>query len=172
MASTTERTGPADPDAMVRDETVANAVITVVLAAAIVWALFHGQSAIRALAPPPGGIFGLLPGTFNFTLLVTVVLTLVIRARVRSGRVGRWPTARAVPLRWLPANVVLRGFALAAVATIAFVPATLLLVRAGIGAGVLPAEWSFAGMLLLFCAYFGVLALWVTPVIVRRALAD
>jgi hypothetical protein len=172
MASTTERTGPAEPDAMVRNETVANTVITVVLAAAITWALFHGQSTIPALAPPPGGIFGLLPGTFNFTLLVTIVLTLVIRGRVRRGGVGRWPTGRAVPLRWLPANVVLRGLVLAAVVTLVLVPATFLLVRAGIGAGVLPYEWSFAGMLLLFCAYFGLLALWVTPVIVRRALAD
>jgi hypothetical protein len=172
MTSTTERMAPGDPDAMVRNETVANTAITILLAAAIVWALFHGRAAIPALAPPPGGIFGLLPGTFNFTLLVTIVLTLVVRGRVRKGRVGRWAPGRAVPLRWLPANVVLRGLALAALATLAFVPATYLLVRAGIGTGVLPAEWSFGAMLLLFCAYFGLLALWVTPVVVRRALAD
>jgi hypothetical protein len=171
-ATTTAAPAPADPDATVRTETLANTAITVVLAAAIAWLMFRGQSQIEALAPPPGGIFGIVPGTFNFTLLVTIVLTLVIRGRVRRGRAQRWPAGRPLPATWLPRNVVLRGLAFAAAMTLTLVPATFLLVRGGIAAGVLPAAWPFGAMLALFCAYFGLLAYLVTPPVVRRALAD
>jgi hypothetical protein len=96
----------------------------------------------------------------------------VIRGRVRRGRVHRWPAGRPLPASWLPRNVVLRGVAFAAAMTLALVPATFLLVRGGIAAGVLPAAWPFGAMLALFCAYFGLLAYLVTPPVVRRALAD
>ena len=170
--STTAAPAPADPDATVRAETLANTAITVVIAAAVTWLLFRGQSSIPALAPPPGGIFGILPATFNFTLLATIVLTLVIRARVRRGRVHHWPAGRPLPARWLPRNLVLRGVAFAAATTSLLVPTTFLLVRGGIAARLLPAQWSFGGMLALFCVYFGLLAFLITPAVVRRALAD
>jgi hypothetical protein len=160
----------ADPMRMVRTETAINTVATVVIAGAISWLLFRGQDSIPALAAPPGGIFGIVPGTFNFTLLVTLVLTLVIRGRLRAGRVRRLPPAGIVAR--LPRHAFARALVLAAATTLAFVPLTFALVRAGIGAGLLTNSWSFAGMLAFFCAYFAVVALAVTPLIVRRALAD
>lgn len=159
-----------DPLRMVRTETVANTIATVVIAAVIAWLMFGGQPSITALAAPPGGIFGIAPGTFNFTLLVTLVLTSVIRGRVRRGRVGRLPVSGLAAR--LPRHLLLRAVALATVTTVAFVPLTFGLVRAGIGAGVFPAAWSFAAIVAFFCAYFALVSLVVTPPIVRRALAD
>jgi len=172
MKAETANVAPRDPAATVRTETVANTVATVVIASVLVWLLFGGQSEIPALAEPPGGIFGIVPGTFNFTLLVTLVLTLVIRARVRRGVAA--PVPRTAPARfaWLPANVVLRALALAAATTLLFVPATFALVWAATAAGLLPSTWSFAGMLAFFDVYFVLVALAITPAIVWRALRD
>lgn len=159
--------------AMIRKETAINTVATALIAAALSWVLFRGHSSIVALSPPVGGILGILPGTFNFTLLVTLALTLITRRRVRSGSCP--PLAREARRgigAALPANLIVRAIVLAAVATVVFVT---------LGAGgvwlatrltALPIEWSFQSVLGFYVVYFVILSLVVTPIILWRALAD
>lgn len=158
---------------VVRRETVANTVATAVIAALLSLVIFRGRDSIPPLEAPPGGIFGILPGTFNFTLLVTIVLTLIVRARVRRGQLAR-PGSGEGSMRGarLPANVVARGLVMALLATLVLVPLSGGLVYGLVGAGLLPARWSLAGMGGYFVAHFVVLSLVVTPVVVWRALRD
>jgi hypothetical protein len=163
----------AEPGPMVRRETLANVLATVSIAAAIAWLAFRGAGPYPSLAPPPGGIFGILPGTFNFVLLVTLALTLVVRGRVARGAVRRAAPDEGVRRgARLPRNALLRALALAAATTLLFVPATYALVWLATSAGLLPPAWSFAGMLAFFEAYFVAVALFVTPAIVWQALRD
>lgn len=164
--------GSADAETTVRIETAVNTVATIVIAAAVSWLLFGGEAAVVALARPPGGIFGILPGTFNFTLLVTLVLTVVLRRRRARGRVGRASLDGAAVAGALPRHLLLRAVALALTATVLFVPATAALVWLAIARGVVAPAWSPGGMLAFYCSYFALLALAVTPSVVRRALAD
>ena len=153
--------------AMVRKETIGNTIASIVIAAILTWLLLHGRGSIPALGAPPRGIFGIFPGSFNFTLLVTIVLTLIVRRRVKSAVVAR----RAAASR-LPGNVVLRGLLLALAALLLAAPTVFILVRLVIAAGLLPSLWSIGGMIGFYAAYFALLSLLITPLIVRRALSD
>ena len=158
---------------LVRKETIINTVVTAVIAAVLSWVLFRNQADVPALASPPGGIFGILPGTFNFSLLVTIGLTLVIRGRVRGGSAARLAPADGSQVgSSLPANVVLRGLLLALLATLTFVPVAGLAVWTAVRTGLVPSSWTLADMLLFYVVYFVVLSLVITPIIVWRALRD
>ena len=158
---------------MVRKETVGNIIATVVIAALLSWAVFRGETQIAAFAPVPGGIFGILPGTFNFTLLVTIALTLITRRRVRAGLYRRLEPCEGLQIgAALPRSVLLRALMLAAIATIIYVPVGAGVSWAGIRVGLIPGAWSFAGMLFFFVLYFAALAVVLTPVVLWRALRD
>ena len=158
---------------LVRKETAINTVVTAVIAAVLSWVIFRNQTDAPALAAPPGGIFGILPGTFNFSLLVTIGLTLVIRGRVRGGAAARLaPTDGSQVGSSLPANVVVRGLVLALLATLTFVPLAGLAVWTSVRTGLVPSGWTLTGMLLFYVVYFVVLSLVITPIIVWRALRD
>lgn len=166
-------TGTAPQAAMVRKETIGNTIATAVIAAILTWAIFRGQSAIPVWVKAPGGIFGILPGTFNFTLLVTIALTLITRRRVTKGLYGRVaPQDGNQRGRSLPSNVLLRGVVLGFVATLIFVPIAAGAVWLATRAGLLPAVWSFEGMLAFFVMYFVALSWIVTPVVIWSALRD
>ncbi len=159
--------------AMIRKETLINTVATAVIAAALSWAIFRGNSSIVALSPPVGGILGILPGTFNFTLLVTIALTLITRRRVRSGLCPPLARDAMKGIRGaLPSNVIARAIVLAAMATLAFVTVCEGGVWLAIRLNAVPIEWSFPGMLGFYVVYFVVLSLVVTPIILSRSLAD
>ena len=158
---------------LVRKETAINTVITAVIAAVLSWVIFRNQADVRALTTPPGGIFGILPGTFNCSLLVTIGLTFVIRGRVRRGAAARVAPADGSQLgASLPANVVLRGLVLALLATLTFVPVATLAVWTSVRTGLVLSSWTFAGMTLFFVVYFVILSLVITPIVVWRALRD
>ena len=156
---------------LVRRETTTNALVTAVLAALISWLLFRGRTGIPAIGGGTDGIFGIIPGTFNFTLLVTLVLTLVTRGRVRRGAPNRLP-AQGLLARALPDNVLLRSLMLAFLLTLTLVSLTYAAGLTAIRTGVLPPTWSFAGLLLFYVVYFVALALIVTPIVIWRALSD
>ena len=158
---------------LIRKETVVNTLATVVIAALLTWLIFRGRESILVFDAPPFGLFGILPGTFNFTLLVTLALTLITRARVRRGEVASLDCAQAPPLiANLPANVVLRALTLALSAVLFLASFTVGVVWLAIRAGLLPPQWTFAGIAALFLVHFVVLSLLVTPVVVWRALQD
>lgn len=164
-------TNPARSSAaeIIRRETISNVIASAVIGGLIAWLLFRGATAIEPFAKPPGGVFGIIPGTFNFSLLVTVVLTLILRRRFRGGPAFETGSGSK---RQLPANVAVRGLVLAAGATLLLVPATMLLIWLGTRAGLLPATWSASGMIAFFVVYFVLLTWVLTPVIVKGALND
>ncbi len=155
---------------VVRHETWINCIVSAVLAGGVAWLIFRGQSAVAAWAPPPGGIFGILPGTFNFTLLVTLALTAVIRKRYRA--VAPPAVSSTAPWGWLPRQLLLRGLLLAALVTTLFVPATMLLVIWAIRLSLVAAIWTLPAMIGFFIVYFVLVTAFTTPIVVWCALRD
>ena len=163
----------AEHSAMVRKETQINTVVTAAIAALVSWQIFGGGQGIAAINPPVGGMLGILPGTFNFTLLVSLALTLVTRRRVRLGKFRQLTLPeRDYAGSQLPRNIVARSVLLAVLATIVFVPISVGVVWAATRAGWVSPNWSFLGMTLFFVVYFVILSIVVTPIIIWRALGD
>lgn len=151
---------------MIRREAVVGAIVNSLVAVIVVWALYRGRAPVPVLGTD-GGAFGIIPGTFMLTLLMTIGLTMAVRGRVKAGAVSRIERWQAGVGARLPANVVLRAVTLAGSAWVCCVPVTLaLLATAG------PAAWSFAAVMAFNVVYFALLSLLVVPVMVRRALAD
>lgn len=73
---------PADARRVLIQETVVNTVISGALAALITWLIFRGRQDIPLLGGPESGVFGIVPGTFMFSALVTLALSLIMRAVV------------------------------------------------------------------------------------------
>ena len=164
---------PAEHAALVRRETISNTIATAAIAVILTWLLFRGQASIRALSAPPGGIFGILPGTFNFTLLVTLALTFITRKRVSRQQVRRLAAHEGKTLgAKLPGNALARALLLAVCFTAICVPVAYGLIQVATSVQWLPQAWSLAGMAVFFVVYFVLLSLAVTPLVVWRALRD
>lgn len=152
---------------VVRRELITGAIANAVIALIIGWLLFGGQVQVPVLGTD-GGAFGILPGTFLFTLALTIGLTLSVRSRVRKGMVPRRLTDRDSSVEAsLPGNVVLRGLMLALIAELALVPVTFALL-----AWLAPHDWSLAAVLTFNVGYFVLLSSLVVPVVVWCALRD
>lgn len=157
---------------LLRKETLGNTIATAVIAALLTWLIFHREGSVDMLSAPPGGMFGIIPGTFNFTLLVTIGLTLVTRRRVSRGQYLRRRRVGAGWIERLPGNVLLRALLLAASLTLVLVPLAYALMWGGIRAGLWPAQWALWGVFLFYVLYFVLLSLIVTPLVVWRGLGD
>ncbi len=156
---------------VIRAETAINTAVTAVIAGLITWLIHHGRESIPLFGLPAGGLFGILPGTFNFTLFVTVVLTLVIRARVRRGACASL-SRDLKSTRLLPPNLLLRGLLLAFVMTVILVPAGYGIAWMTTGTGDVSPAWRLPGLTVFYVVYFVMLSLVVTPLVVARALQD
>lgn len=158
---------------LVRKEIRINTLATAVIAAVLTWLIFRGRNPIEVFEAPPHGIFGLFPGSFNFTLLVALVLTLVTRSRVRRGEVPRANLRRAPRLvALLPAHIVIRALMLALCALLLWAVPVAASLWGLIHVGLMAPQWTMAGMLGLFVVHFSLLSWWVTPLVVWRALCD
>lgn len=154
---------------MVRRETLIGIVGNGVIAAVVVSLLYASRETIPVLGTD-GAVFGFLPGTFMFTLGLTIGLTLTVRSRVRKGLVpplgaggaSGWPAA--LPL---PRNVLARAVMLGAIAEACLVPLTF-----GLLWLFAPRDWSFAAVLGANVGYFVLLATLVVPIVAWRALED
>lgn len=143
-------------------ETAVGVVLNIVVGALFVWLMFGGRARV-GLWGADGLAFDLVPTVFMITLMTTVALTLITRARIRKGAV---PPMRDSG-RPIPGIVPLRALLFALVATVAIVPlsvAILWLVWRG--------DWSFGAVMGFKIAYCAVLGLLVTPPILRAALRD
>lgn len=146
----------------IRIETGIAIVLNAIVGALFVWILFGGKTQI-GLWGDAGLAFDLLPTVFMITLMSTVALTILTRKRLRGGAVP--PLTDRGPR--LPRFVLLRALLLAAVATIAIVPLSVLALSL-----VWTAPWSFGAVLIFKIIYSAALGLIVTPVIVTAALRD
>ncbi|MCL4791039.1 MAG: hypothetical protein KJ040_03205 [Gammaproteobacteria bacterium] len=152
---------------MVRKEVLLAVLGNAVVAVIIVWALYGGEDLIPVLGTD-GGAFGVVPGTFLFTLGMTVGLTRTIRSRVRKGVIAALPLSEAPGIaRRLPQNLLVRGLLMALSAEICLVPATIALLS-----WLAPDTWSFGAVLAFNVAYFAGLCLLVLPAVLWRALCD
>ncbi len=123
----------------------------------------------QALFGPEGVLPGLLAASAAATFLMTLIVTLVTRARVRKGAVPRldWPREQRGWLRYVPNALPLRALVLAARAAVLLVPLGLLLVAV---AGLAPFTTTSANLFnVAFGALVGAVA---TGPIVKLALAD
>lgn len=147
--------------AFIRRETAIGIVLNIVVSAAFVWLMFGGRATI-GLWGMDGLAFDLVPTTFMITLMTTIALTFLTRARVRAGGVAALGGGS-----WLPAFPPIRGVLLGLVATVAIVPAIVGLLALGWGR-----DWSFDEVLGFKMAYGAALGLLVTPIVLRFALRD
>lgn len=136
---------------------VPNALVS----ALFVWLLFRGTDAIP-LWGPQGVAFDLLPTTFMLTLMTTLGLSLIVRARRRRGVAQVAPGFPRLP-RLLP----LRGIVLGLALVVVFVPVTVLALWA-----TWDGPWSYATMMAFKIAYGIAVGLVATPLVVLAALRD
>lgn len=145
----------------IRTETIVAMVLNAIVGAVFVWLMFGGQSAI-GLWGQDGLAFDLLPTVFMITLMTTIALTLITRARMRKGAVPPMTGASRLP-RLLPLRAVL----LAVAAVVAIVPVSVFLLWA-----IWSGPWSYGAVMAFKVAFSVLLGLLVTPPILRAALRD
>lgn len=152
---------------MVCRETLIGVAGNGLIAAGVVAWLFRGQQQIPVLGRD-GAVFGIVPGTFMFTLGMTIGLTLTVRSRLRAGKLSRLeqPLKQSCVER-LPSNVFLRATMLALAVEICVVPLTLLFV-----ALVAPPQWGVTAAIGFNILYFVLLSGTVVPIVAWRALRD
>lgn len=142
-------------------EAAVSVVPNAVVSALFVWLVFGGHGPIP-LWGLHGLAFDLVPTTFMLTLMTTIALTLIVRARRRKGLAGAAPGFPPLP-RALP----LRAVALALLLCLVFVPLSVLLLRLGWSG-----DWSYGRVMAFKIAYGVAVGLVATPLAVLAALRD
>jgi len=151
----------------VRNETVVSVAINSLVPAAIIW--FVEAHPPETLVGPEGIIASMVPAAGMATLLMTLILTLIVRARVRKGALPAldWPAEERGLMRLVPRNLPLRAIALAVLAVILLVPTGLIVVSL---LGVLP--MSRVDFLIFNLIYGAIVGLVMARFVVLPALAD
>lgn len=152
----------------VQTETLISVVINTAISGGFAWGLFHGVDSIP-LWGSQGIVVDLVPTVFMITLVLTIALTLITRRRLRNGKLPlpTWNRAELGVVGRLPAHIALRAPLLALCMTLVLVPISALLLHlAGIQ------SMAFMTFFLFKLAYGAAFAVLVTPLILRRALAD
>ena len=151
----------------VRRERVISTAINALVPAAIIWALDLVPP--KRLIGPHDILSALVPASGLATLVMTLVLTLIIRARVAKSSLPalHWPRADRGVFRYVPQNLVLRAIALGLLAVVLLVPPGFAVVAVS---GILPlTKLGALGVNLVFGAAVG---LTMTRFVVLPALAD
>ncbi len=151
----------------VRNETVVSIAINSLIPAAIIW--FLEASPPQTLTGENGILGSMLPAAGLATLLMTLVLTNIVRFRVRKGELPalNWPKAERGAMAWIPGNLILRAVALALLALVLLVPAGLLVVAV---IDILPL--TKVGFLTFNLIYGAIVGLVMARFVVLPALAD
>lgn len=150
-----------------RQETVISTAINALVPAAIIWLL--DVTPPQRLIGPDTILGAIVPASGLATLIMTFVLTLIVRARVAKGAVPplTWPRAERGVYRFVPQLLPLRALALALLAIILLVPATWALVAVS---GILPL--TKVGALVFNIAFGAMVGVVLTRFVVLPALAD
>jgi hypothetical protein len=160
------RVSPEHRRYLVLEQGIGSGVFNLALNAAIAWLMFRGAATVPLWGQQ--SIAGDTLGTaFMLPLLTTLIASRVVRGHVRRGRVPAmaWPVASLG--QHVPRRLGMRGAILGVVCLVAVaLPATQALAAAGV------AEMTL-GRFVVFKALFAAgLAVVVTPLIARAALAD
>lgn len=158
--------GPAHRQA-VRNETVVSIAINSLIPAAIIW--FINASPPQTLTGDHGILGSMLPAAGLATLLMTLVLTNIVRFRVGKGALPAldWPRAERGAMAYIPQNLLLRAIALALLALVLLVPAGLVVVAL---IHILPL--TKIGFLIFNLIYGAIVGLVMARFVVLPALAD
>lgn len=143
-------------------EAAISVIPNALFSALFVWLLFRDAKAIP-LWGTKGVAFDLVPTTFMLTLVTTIGLTLVIRARRRKGALH----VADLGFPPLPRNVGARAVVLALSLSVLIVPVTVLALHL-----LWASNWSYAEMLAFKVAYGVMVGLVATPLVVLAALRD
>ena len=110
---------------VLRQETLVSMAINALLPSAIIWLL--DVTPPQTLVGEQPLVAAMLPAAGMATLAMTLILTLIIRARVRSGSLPAldWPAAERGTMRFIPASLPLRAVALGLLAIVLLVPTGL-----------------------------------------------
>jgi hypothetical protein len=151
----------------VRNETIVSIAINSLIPAAIIW--FVEARPPQTLTGEHGILGSMLPAAGLATLLMTLVLTTIVRFRVRKGVLPAldWPQAERGVMAWIPGNMILRAIALALLALVLLVPAGLVIVAL---TGVLPL--TSVGFLIFNLIFGAAVGLVMARFVVLPALAD
>ncbi|HEX8483802.1 hypothetical protein [Sphingomonas sp.] len=152
--------------AAIRNETMVSVAINAIVPTAIIWAA--GVTPPAMLAGAQGLLAGMAKGSGIATLLMTAIVTLLIRKRVRAKPALALAPSELPPLvRSLPGNVVARAIIMSLVAMILLVPAGAAVATV---LGILPLDT--AGFVIFNVLFGTIVGLTMTPMVVMRALAD
>ncbi len=151
----------------VRTETVVSVAINSLVPAAIIWVL--DVSPPLTLFGEHGILGSMLPAAGLATLLMTLVLTNIVRVRVRKGSLPAldWPKSERGAMAWIPDNLILRAIALAILALFLLVPSGLVVIAL---TNVLPL--TKVGFLVFNLIYGAMVGLVMARFVVLPALAD
>ena len=151
----------------VRNETVVSIAINSLIPSAIIW--FVDASPPQTLTGEHGILRAMIPAAGLATFLMTIVLTAIVRARVRKGALPAldWPSAERGAMVWIPQNLFLRAMVLAPLALVLLVPAGLIAVTL---TGILPL--TKLGFLVFNLIYGAMVGLVMARFVVLPALAD
>lgn len=149
-------------------ETVIGCVINGVISAVFAWAFFPAGDVIE-LWGDTGMALDLVPTVFMLTLMTAIVCTIMTRKRVRNGGVAPLPQPRREypVVGLLPANVVLRGLAMAIVGAILLIPLSVASLDS-LGVTAMP----FVPFLIFKVVYGAALSALISPIIFLAALSD
>ncbi len=148
------------------DQGLGAGLVNLAINAAIAWLLFRSADTVPMWGEQ--SIAGDTIGTtFFLPLITTMIASRIVRSQARAGRVSRLAWDLDSPWRRLPKRLWLRGamMGLACIAAVGL-PATWILGAAGV------TKMTFGEFVLFKATFAAVLAVAVTPLIARAALAD
>ena len=153
--------------AVVRSETIVSTAIYALVPSVVLWCVG---------APPPQAMFGqqgittpLLLAAGVGTFMMTLVLTSIVRLRVRKGSLPslHWPRVERGAMRYLPSFLLARAFVLAVISVAIFVPMGI----AAVGlASIVPL--TSTGFFVLNSIYGAAIGAVMTRFVVLAAMAD
>lgn len=147
-------------------QTIVGAAVNLLLNGAIGWAAFRSLARIPFSGSP--SISGDLVATaFLLPLLVCLIVTPLVRADARKGKIAAAERSHGLLSRFLPSGLVLRGIVLGLVAAASIAPLTISALQA-----LEVREMGFWQFVSLKAAFGGALAALITPVVALRALMD
>lgn len=147
-------------------QAIVGAAVNLVLNGAIGWVAYRSLARIPFSGSP--SISGDLVATaFLLPLLVCLIVTPLVRAESRNGKIEPAKPSQGLLSRVLPNGLVLRGIVLGLLASVTIAPLmTLALQALGVR------EMSFWQFVSFKAAFGGALATLITPVVALRALMD
>lgn len=149
-----------------RKQTAISIAINAFIPTAVIWLI--GVAPPDTLIGPRGLMPGMVLASGLATALMTVGLTLAVRASARSGKVEPLEPGGAMSIRtWLPNPLGVRAFALGLVAILAIVPCGIVVLNVF---PILPL--TPRGFIIWNLLYGAAVGLTMTPIAVRRALRE